>query len=430
MKKSIFVKPALVAVCVMSALVSISAQEPLDSWPFFVEVTPPAGAQGLCDFIVTAEIFDRSHPDLADLRLYDATEREIPYALKVRRQGDEQALVEAREFNRARSGTTSELSVDLGESAEEHNEIEVNTEGMNFRRRVDVEASDDGRQWRVINSGAIIFRFANERGSAESNRITHPASRHRFLRVRVLADELADRSAPEITGANVLMTVREKEEMVGWDKSYSSPAAVRAGGEPGSAWLIDIGGRVLVDRLSLEVSDESFSRPFVVETADDPQNPVFVASGEISRRKGEPVKPVLIKFDEVHARRLRLIITDYRNPRLSIESIQAMAPARQVLFEMKNSISAPLRLYFGNHKASQPRYDIGKDLSIAPSPARCDLGQAVSNPGFVPEPAPLTERAPWLIYVALAASSLALGLILVSLARAAMRGRGVESEGA
>lgn len=42
----------------------------------------------------------------------------------------------------------------------------------------------------------------------------------------------------------------------------------------------------------------------------------------------------------------------------------------------------------------------------------------MSNPDYKPEPLPLTERIPWLIYVVLAVSSLAPALILFSLERA------------
>jgi hypothetical protein len=41
--------------------------------------------------------------------------------------------------------------------------------------------------------------------------------------------------------------------------------------------------------------------------------------------------------------------------------------------------------------------------------------------GYQPEPLPLTERIPWLIYIVLATSSLALAMILISLARMTLR---------
>jgi hypothetical protein len=42
-----------------------------------------------------------------------------------------------------------------------------------------------------------------------------------------------------------------------------------------------------------------------------------------------------------------------------------------------------------------------------------------ANREYKPEPKPLTERAPWLIYVVLAVSSVALAFVLLSLARTA-----------
>ena len=45
----------------------------------------------------------------------------------------------------------------------------------------------------------------------------------------------------------------------------------------------------------------------------------------------------------------------------------------------------------------------------------------LANREYKPEPLPLTERVPWLIYLVLAASSIALGFVLFSLARTATR---------
>jgi len=49
------------------------------------------------------------------------------------------------------------------------------------------------------------------------------------------------------------------------------------------------------------------------------------------------------------------------------------------------------------------------------------VGSFVANPNYSPPPLPFTERLPWLIYVVLTISSVALALILFSLARATMR---------
>jgi len=87
-----------------------------------------------------------------------------------------------------------------------------------------------------------------------------------------------------------------------------------------------------------------------------------------------------------------------------------------------------LRLYYGNAKIDPPHYDFEKELatSLKTTPQSASVSQANKNESFVPEPLPFTERLPWLIYLVLAASSVALGWILLSLARKAVRFQEVE----
>lgn len=425
MKKLGLLIPLMVAAALACSVITVIAQDSMSSWPFFVEVTPRAGAPGTYDLVVPLPVMDKAREDLADLRLYDANGREIPYALRIRREVGDKREVMAQAFNQATIGTsTSEMSVDLGENTGEHNEVEIETEGTNFRRRVEVEGSDSGKEWRTLKTGDIIFGFESENRSVESNRVSYPTSRYRYLRVRVSADELTDKQAPFISGVKVVMAVREKGEWTTWTVDVPSYQLLRNQGAPASAWTIDLGGRVPCDRLELEVNDESFSRPFQLEAVDDPQNIRLIASGELTRHTGEARKPLVITFDnEEQARKLRLLITDHSNQMLSISSITAGAPTRQLVFGLKEAPDQPLRLFFGNAKAAAPHYDFEKTLPawLAATPVRSEVGAVANNPDYRPEPLPLTERIPWLIYLVLAASSIALAMILISLARTTLR---------
>ena len=115
-------------------------------------------------------------------------------------------------------------------------------------------------------------------------------------------------------------------------------------------------------------------------------------------------------------------------PRIALRArltrIKASAPARQLVYELKAAASQPLRLYFGNTSVPAPHYDFETELQSKPSfePSHSTFGDVTANPQYQPEPRPLTERVPWLIYLVLAISSIALAFILVSLARSAMRG--------
>ena len=424
MKKLGSIVLSVVAATMALSMIAVFAQASMSSWSSFVEVTPGAGARGIYDLVVPIQVMDKSREDLADLRLYDGG-KEIPYALRIRKEVEEKREIGARLFNQASVGsTTSEVSVDVGENAGEHNEVEIETAGTNFRRRVDLEGSDSGKEWRTLETGNVIFSFKSENKAVESNRMSYPTSRYRYLRVRVFADELTDRQAPVITEVKVIMAVREKGELTSWSVAVPAYQLLRSQRAPASAWTIDLGARVPCDQLALEIDDESFSRPFQLEAVDDPQNIRLVASGELTRRIGEQRRPLVISFDkEEHARKLRLLITDYSNQTLTISSIKAGAPARQLVFELKEAPAQPLRLFFGNPKATEPHYDFEKELpaKLVTAPVHSLVGAVANNPGYKPEPLPLTERIPWLIYVVLAASSIALALILISLARTTLR---------
>jgi hypothetical protein len=191
---------------------------------------------------------------------------------------------------------------------------------------------------------------------------------------------------------------------------------------------VDLKGRdVPVDRLLVTVADEEFARNYYVEAGGlaDANEPFRrVASGVWQRRAGERVQDLVAPFgQEVRAARLRLVVTDNRNQPLRLTAVKAAAPARVVIVKRTESLSGPWRLYFGNPKAESPNYDFARNLpqKLDPPPDRITLGQRQTNPTYQPEPLPLTERLPWLIYVVLGAAVAVLALLVFNLARVAIR---------
>jgi hypothetical protein len=93
------------------------------------------------------------------------------------------------------------------------------------------------------------------------------------------------------------------------------------------------------------------------------------------------------------------------------------------VYELKEPASQPLRLFFGNANVTAPHYDFEKEVParLSKEPLHSSTSSVLANREYKPEPLPLTERVPWLIYLVLAVSSLALGFILYSLARTATR---------
>jgi hypothetical protein len=269
-----------------------------------------------------------------------------------------------------------------------------------------------------LASDAILFRFAADGKTVEQQAVAYPVSRYRYLRVRVNRDPQVDRVPPEIKGLRVRRSIHMKGEMVTSEVSPEHREADRVYGRPASIWRVYLGGRLPVQRLVISTSDAVFSRPFQVEEIDDPAAPGVLASGELTRRDdGDGTQPI-VDFNEHFARRLKLTVTDDRNAPLTIFRISAQSAARQVIFEA-GSGTAPIRLYYGNAKALAPHYDLRARIpaDLPTPPVRLSLLAQRNNPIYRPEPKPLSERSPWLVYVVLAAASLALAAILVNLAK-------------
>jgi hypothetical protein len=393
--------------------------EPLTAWPYFKEIQLHPNSSGLVDFVLDRETLDKAREDHADLRIYDNKGREIPYVLRVRREIEVHNAFTAREFNRGVEGDAAQVSCDLGEQPQEHNEVEIETAGNNFRRLTDVQGSMDGARWFTLASDAILFRFAADGRSVQQQAVAYPVSRYRYLRVRVGRDPQVDRVPPEIKSLRVRRSMHMKGEMAQFEGSLGGREADRVNARPASIWRVDLGGRVPVQRLVIVTGLGAFSRPFQVEAIDDPAAPIVLASGELTRHDDLESTQLTVDFTEHFARRLKLTVTDDRNAPLTIGGISAQSAAREVIFESASAGTAPVRLYYGNAKALAPHYDLGAripaDLTVPPD-ALTLQGQR-DNPIYRPEPKPLSERSPWLVYVVLAAASLALAAILVNLAR-------------
>jgi len=378
----------------------------------------------LLDFLLNESVFDGARPDLADLRLYDSSGREVPYALRVLRTEVQEQIIPHREFNRLTdSPHQDELSLELLEQPVEHNRVRFKLLGMGFRRRAEVEVSEDGTQWRKLGE-KYLLRFQVEKQFLEDVHITYPPSRFRFLRIKVHRDPCLPNDSPGLEGVEVLRWVEIAGETVWRDVQLPPREPTRSSRGPGSAWLIDLGGQnIPCEQLELTILEPEFVRDFEIQSwvrrEGIIENFYTIFAGTLRRQIGEEPRPIRIAFPEVVGSQLRLVITDHRNPPLGIASIRVGSSARQVIFAWTPDMGEELRLYYGNPQAEAPNYDFAKSLPahLEPAPLRAILGAREANPTYVPPPVPVSERWPWLIYVVFGAVSLILALCIVAVGR-------------
>jgi hypothetical protein len=335
--------------------------EPLSAWQYLKEIRAPRPPTGLMDFVLDRETLDQSRSGQEDLRLYDSAGREIAYVLRVRRDVATTNAFPAREFDRGVDGGVTQISLDLGDRSEQHNQVEIETAGNNFRRLVDVGGSADGAQWSTLASVAIIFRFAAGGHSVEQQAVDYPVSQYRYLRIRVARDPETDRAAPELLGVRIRRSVHLAGEMTSTVANMEARDADRLNARPASIWGVDLGGHIPLQQLRLAIGDGVFSRPFQLEAVDDPAVPAQLASGELTR-SDSTARQLTVKFPERWARHLKLTVIDDRNAPLPLLGLTAEGAARQVVFDGASAAPGLLRLYYGNAQALAPRYDLAARL--------------------------------------------------------------------
>ena len=75
--------------------------------------------------------------------------------------------------------------VDLGAHAPFHNALRIETSSPDFIEWVQVEASDDGHVWRMVQERAPIFRFRKD--NHQGTQVVHYSENNaQYLRVRIL----------------------------------------------------------------------------------------------------------------------------------------------------------------------------------------------------------------------------------------------------
>lgn len=406
------------------------------------------------EFQIPPDMFDGGRWDLSDLRLIDANDNVVPYAIRVRKPTSKREPIRASLFNR---GTTpegaAEVSLDLGESGQEHNEVEVRTAGSEFRRKALLEGSDDGQSWNKLTEKNLL-RFQRSIGTLDDGRFAYSASRFRYLRVRVWQDPDVDSQPVDISEVVVRHSVEVKGELVTREAQLGPRESGRQEGVSGSWWPVDLGGtQVPIQWLEVEIEGEQFARNYLVTplyesaypTANwtDGYRPGVVfpipaisdgaagpnlrdafsafssARGEWRRKPNDPPIPLVAGLGDVRAGKLRLFIEDSANEPLNVKSVKYVAPACVVVIENRPELVGPLRACFGHALAEPPNYDFARNLpaTLDPPPARLEPGTRADNPDYIPPPLPFTERFPLLIHGALGLVCLLLAALVIQLAR-------------
>jgi hypothetical protein len=268
---------------------------------------------------------------------------------------------------------------------------------------VRVEASEDGKQWRVIREQAFLFQAEVGEGGRPfiKEEVDLPAGDQRYLRVRVFNGG-SDPRKVEIESISAAMVERVPPTLQPVEISVLS---TREDPKSRSTELIlDTGarGRVLA-LLRFSFNDSNFQRAVNVEGRDAEVEEVdlpledggarrvrreipwhWMASGTVRRVSAgsAPESGEEVKLGREGFRFLRVRIYNGDDPPLKLREVRGEAIVRSLLFVA--TAGRRYSLYYGNPQARQPQYDLAKLLPSLEQVrvSAASLGEEEKNPAF------------------------------------------------
>jgi hypothetical protein len=363
----------------------------------------------LASAVVSVDVFRRSHTGLRDLRVIDDLGDEVPFVIWTRDGSTNTvSLPTTLRENSYAPGDYTQMVLDLGDNPKFHNTLEIQTREPDFIEWVSVEASDDARLWRIVQTRAPFFRFRKE-GLQGTQTISYSENNARYLRVHILdgAEQF------QATGARVLYKTVVAPESVPVDVVFIPSASQSTGN---SSWTADFGvSEMPVSGVHFDVgAPAEFIRSVDISASDDNQEWRFVARGEIYRYKQagaaqEQSAVSIPSYGGARGRYWRIEIANGNDKPLEEVNVRVSATPRHIVFEQQPGRT--YRLIYGQSLAEAPQYDLKRRIDFKHADAATtaiSVGPEEENSDYS-DPRPWTEKNRYFLWVVLGIAVLLLG---------------------
>ena len=398
-----------------------SAAEPI---PFgFYKDVPPVASEAEEDSPIVAAILDSqayftAREGFPDLRVFDDRGAEVPFLLEkatAARYDTRRATCPSKVVSLDEKDDGSiEVHLRLDKEARPAAGLTLSTPLTDFERRIIVQGSVDGDDWRPLVTDGLVFDYSRYM-DVSSREISLPKNRHRQFKIIIqdvtgeeqssltkLSRRISDGRETERTETT---TVRRRPFRMNRIEFWSEEGVKQYKGDRKSEYPIVELERtddekekqtVIVLRtqrepltsFTLGTTSRNFSRQAIVEVpVERGVRTDWVQIGratlsmiDIGAFKREHLA---IAFPERRHEEYRITIDNQDNPPLVITNVKAEGNVYRMVFFAPET--EPCRVYYGSEIAERPNYDTAAVLA-RPSKdylaAEVQLGAEIANPAF------------------------------------------------
>jgi hypothetical protein len=378
------------------------------SWRYSRLLQTPFDTASPAEVLLPWEIYAHCQPGCQDVRIVNLSGEEVPYVALERaapRSVEEHAarLVE----NSFVAGQYTQVIGDLGDDHANYDGVKVETGRADFIVWAEVALSDDAKTWRVVEARAPIARFRS-RAVDGTQTIPFQGLTSRYIRVRI-ADATAQFPVSAIRALN-----QRASEAPRTTEVKTVFAEEQANDSAESTWKTALSSlNQPISALQIATDTPEFYRAVRISGSNDGKEWSYWGSGVVYRyREGEKTRELLhVEFPEITGNNfLRVEVINGNDQALSHLHLALAAVPRALAF--KQVAGRPYRLIYGNEKAARPEYDLGHyfDFAAAKPVYVVLLLGAEEETANYRDPRPFTERHPELLWSALGAAILLIGL--------------------
>jgi len=396
---------------------------PIRYFQFTRKVQAPPSTTGQTCFVLDEQTFAHASPDLADLRLFRGGDT-VPYVIRgaTVRPALRQTIPV---INLGRRDGKTVFDAEMPDGS--YNDVELSLAGRDFLAAVVVSGSQKVDKAPTRIGSYTIFDFTSQK-LGRSTILHLPRSDYRTLHFVIAGpvkpEQIQNLAAtPQPISQMRYITLNEAAQFS--QKGRSSVAE------------LTIPANVPVDRIVFDAPADpvNFSRAVTIDVTDlapgaadsaRSERPMTVAFGEILRihrnyegRRVDEERLTINPPDEMRneATKWTVTVANGDDAPIRFAGIRLQMMERNLCYEAAEG--AIYSLYYGDSTLLSPHYDYASWFAQASNPVIAGLGPQQLNPGYQPRPdsRPFSERHPALLWVALIAVILLLGVITLRSAR-------------
>jgi Protein of unknown function (DUF3999) len=372
----------------------------------FFKYQRPVETSGSGQNYVTIDdsVWSHSRADLGDLRLYSG-QTEVPYALLTEHGSQQHEHQEVSVLQQSVVGGKTQFLIDMS-SVAEYDHVDLRLGAKDFVAHFRVEGQDDlhGTQWASLGD-SILYDLSREH-LGNNFMLRLPRSTYKYLRVTV--------DGP-VKPADILGAISElhEERKPVWRNVNNTPAIQQAGKD--TVLTFTVPANVPVEKIvfGMDAAQPNFRRS--VEIRDDKDN--ILSTGEINRihmvRAGQRIdsEDDEVDFSEIGQKWLKVVIHNGDDAPLKVNSASLQQIERRLYFDAPEQ--AQLTLYYGDEKLERPEYDYAKLFLNSTDAHAAQLGPETNNAAYTgrPDDRPWSERHPAILWIAIIAAVLVLGVL-------------------